>query len=333
MAIVFIDSFDHYNTLLQKWSSGDAGFNTNLAFVRTGTQSLNPSGPGFADLPRINFSRRTTMIAGVWVYLTVLGPQCFKWFNSVDHDELGEIFTGNDGSISLGRNGFVLATSRPGVVQAGQGFYVESKATFTNPGTCEIRVNGVTEIAYVGDMAFPGFEFVDGFTLPGNDIFDVFYDDLYLLDDSGGVNNDFLGAVRIFAILPDANETPLNWTPLAGTNFSEVNQAPPPGDTAYVSDATPGDIDQYHYTITGPVGSYTIKGIQHSLSCRLDSAGAHTMASQINAHTGGVPEVGSNTPGATYDFVITPWDVNPNTGVAFVPADFATTFVGPKLTA
>jgi hypothetical protein len=146
------------------------------------------------------------------------------------------------------------------------------------------------------------------------------------------VNNDFLGAVQIFAILPDANETPLQFTPLAGTNFSEVNQAPPPGDAAYVFQGTNGDIDQYHYTITGPSEAYEISFVQHSLCCKLDGPGSHTIGSRVNSTTNNTPQIGTNAVGNDYEYALFVWDTNPNTSAAFQPADFATTFFGPVIT-
>jgi hypothetical protein len=76
-----------------------------------------------------------------------------------------------------------------------------------------------------------------------------------------------------------------------------------------------------------------IKCVQHSLCCRLDAAGSHTVMSQCNATTGQAAIVGINTPGEDYDYVLCVYDNNPNTGEQFQPADFATTWLGPTITA
>jgi len=340
VASIFYDSFDHYNQFLQKWSSGVATFNTNPAFVRTGTQSLTASLPGFPNIPRINFANRLTVICGYAFYPTSFGAngvQISRWYNQPDQDEMATISVLPNGSVLLSVNTVVVATSTPGALSVGEFAYIEVKATLESFGAYEVRINGSAVSGLVGNFGnFADYRAfatgADGFMLIGSDVVDVYYDDAYLLDDSGTVNNDFLGAVQIFAILPDANETPLNFTPLAGTNFSEVNQVPPPGDSAYVFDDSVGAIDQYHYTITGPSGSFAIKAIQHSLCARLDSAGSHAIASRINTHTGSGPQVGTSTVGNDYAFVIQPWDLNPNTGLPFQPADFSTTFVGPIIT-
>jgi hypothetical protein len=332
MSLMYCDSFDNYDSFPGgKWSSGVGGFNPG---ARTGIQAFIPQPEGFAGVPRINFSNRITMIVGVAIKL-VGGTEgsLFSFYNSAGNVGYGGLGAYSDGSIRLkDYTGAVVASSPPGIVSEGEYFYVEEKITMTAGGTVVVRVNGQTVITYVGFTPQAPYDGADGFLLEGELIFDVFCDDFYLCDDSGTVNNDFLGPVRIYAVTPDANETPLDFTPLSGTNFSEVNQVPPPGDAAYVSAALPGNIDQYHYTPTGPPGVFVIKGVQHSFSCRLDEPGAHTMASQVNANTGPNPTVGSNAPDTDYAFVITPYDVNPNTGLPFQVGDFATTWFGPNIT-
>jgi hypothetical protein len=335
MALVFCDSFDHYDNLLQKWSSGVANFNTNLSFVRTGTQSLNPVSAGFPEVPRINFAHRDTMFCGFAYYpesFGIEGLQISYWYNVGTGGEYAELRVDTDGSLNVFFNNSFTAASNPGVINTGEFSYLEVGCQFFEGGFLIVRVNGAVVInTILGSLgAFTG---VDSFLLPGSDVENAYYDDLYLIDDTGAENNTFLGAIQIFAILPDADESPLQWTPLASTNVSQVNQEPPPGDAAYVSSNTVGQIDQYHYPITGlPSSGYTIKAIQVSFCARLDSAGSHTVNCQINATTGGAPLVGIDAPSADYAFVITPWDINPNTGLPFVPSDFATTFIGPNLT-
>lgn len=338
MASVFCDSFDTTQTFLQKWSSGGGNYNTNPEFVRSGTQSFQPQPVGFGSIPRINFANRTVLIVGAAYYgQTTTGGQLWGFFNNSAGQEYGGLIPLGDGSIRLeDYNGNPLIDSAPGVLSANKFFYIEEKVNLVSgsTGSCEVRVNGQTVLTYTGTgMAEPGNDGADGFLLQGSLILNVYFDDFYLIDDTGGVNDDFLGAVQVFAIYPDEDETPLEFTPLTGSNFSEVNQAPPPGDASYVSGATPGLIDQYHYTISGPVGAYVIKFLQHSLCCKLDAAGSHTVGSRINSTTLDTVQVGSNSVGSDYAYAIFPWDTNPNTGMPFAPVDFSTTFLGPVITA
>jgi hypothetical protein len=341
MALVFMDSFQHYNGINQKWSSGAANFNADPAFIRQPntlrTQSLNPNGGSFSNIPRINFTNRISMVFGVaYIQQFAVGNQILYTNNQpAGGGQYGEIRVELDGSLTLRKlGGNIIAQSAPGIIGTGQFYYIEEKSTFLSVGgSCIVRVNGVPVITFSGSMTDGVNQGVDGFLLPGSAINNCYYNDLYVLDSSGATNNDFLGAVLIYALKPKANETPLNFTPLANTNWQEVNQFPAPGDAAYVFSPTVGAIDQYEYDISGIPGAYLIKGIQHCMSARLDAAGAHTLFSQCNATTGQAAIVGSNAPTTDYDFVLCPYDVNPNTGVAFQPSDFTTTFLGPVITA
>jgi hypothetical protein len=334
MSLVFLDSFNGYNQLLLKWSSGLANFNTLPQYVRTGTQSLNPTGGAFTSVPRINFQNRKTVYVGIAYYQTAdVGNGLYFFFNSGADAQYCTLAVSNDGSLVIQDS--VVPASRPGIIDAGQWYYIEVGATFASAadgGGVTVRVNAEPVIVYTGDFWDGAHSGVDGFLLPGSAVNNCYFNDLYINDGTGGVNDYFWGPVQIFAILPDANESPLNFAPLANTNYQEVNQAPPPGDTAYVYDQNSGAVDQYHYTPGGPSGPYIITGLQHSLCCRLDASGAHTVASQINGNTGAGPNVGSAAIGNTYAYVIQPWDLNPNTGNPFAPADFATTWFGPKIT-
>jgi hypothetical protein len=342
MAGMFVDSFDPYNTLSLKWSSGTAPFNTNPAFVRTGTQSLSPQGGSFSNLPRINFTTRLGMTVGVAFYqVSAVGNvDSMKWQNSAEGWGI-DLIVNIDGSLTAQLSGSGQdATSSPGIIGVGQFYYIEVQATFGNSDaeTLIVRVDGATVISYTGQISDGVHAGINSFFLPGSLIDTIYYDDLYVLDSTPSSNPDnpndgFLGAIRVYAILPDLDETPIDFTPLAGTNVSQVNQAPPPGDSAYVFSSTVGATDLYHYPITGLPSNIEIKCVQHSLCCRLDAAGSHTVMSQCNATTGQAAIVGINTPGEDYDYVLCVYDNNPNTGEQFQPADFATTWLGPTITA
>jgi hypothetical protein len=339
MSLTFVDSFDHYDTVDQKWDNGGADFNTDPAFVRTGTQSLAPGGGGFDTLPRKDFPHVDTMTCGFAFILSSFAGNnnvAFFFNQSGGGFVSGDLFVNPDGSLTvkLSNGGVTLGTTVGGLIVPNAFSYIEFQGTFTNPGSCLVRVNGQVVFTRSGiDMTGgTGAAGIDGFFLPGSNQLNFFYDDLYLLDSSNsGIpntpNDSFLGAVQIFAILPDLDETPLDWTPLASTNVSQVNQEPPPGDSAYVFSNTPGAIDQYHYTPTGPPGAYQIFGLQHSLSARLDAAGSHSICSQVGTNSGF-----SQAVQGAYDFVVTPWDGNPETGNAWLVGDFSSTFLGPQIT-
>lgn len=333
MSMIFVDSFDHYDSIPEKWDAGSAQFTSDPALVRTGEHAILLPGDAFPALPKINFTNRTTCIVGMAIHPATLAEiRLFSFFNNSVNDGQVGLRMQSDGSLTVttGNVNDVLGVTAPGLIVAGVYNYVELKATMiaTLPtGSIEVRVNGQTALLKTN---IPTTRFANGadqLILQGSQLVDVYCDDLYLLDNLGGVNDDFWGAVRIYKVMPDANETPLDWVPLANTNWQETSQVPPPGDTAYVESDTLAATDQYHYTPSGPVGSYTIKGIQHSLDAKLSAAGSHSICSQIGANSGRDFALTSD-----YHMAVTQWDVNPETGLAWDPADFAAAFLGPKIT-
>ncbi len=74
----------------------------------------------------------------------------------------------------------------------------------------------------------------------------------------------FLGAVKVEAVFPYADLTPLQWTPsVAGTHFSLIN-SPVADDTTNVTTAVVGNIDQYAYTSPLLTSALPLSGTEHT---------------------------------------------------------------------
>jgi hypothetical protein len=119
----------------------------------------------------------------------------------------------------------------------------------------------------------------------------------------------------------------LAWIPLTSTNWVEVSENPPDGDTSYNSSGNIGDVDQYLYPMAGVPANSQIFFITHELDMKVDS-GARSVTSDV----AGVPNATSYALTSNYHIYCTPYDVNPATTKAFVAADFPLK-AGPKVTA
>jgi len=172
--------------------------------------------------------------------------------------------------------------------------YLEFKATIDQvAGAYELRVAGVNVLSAAGirtqETANPyandlnvGASYMDGH--------EGRVDDLYLCDDSGTLNNDFLGDIKVEVILPNGPGHYSQWTPSAGLNYECVDEAAPNDDTDYVSSATVGQKDSYacqDITLTG-----SIKGIQILALERKDDAGNYT--TRLLTRSGGGDYFGDN---------------------------------------
>ena len=159
-----------------------------------------------------------------------------------------------------------------------------------------------------------------------------YFDDLYLCDGLGSVNNTFLGDIRVQALLPTSDGAATDWTPSAGSDhYALVNEVPSDGDASYVASATPGDIDEYGVTPIA-VASGTVFGVQVGLYARKDDAGSRNIAPVVRES--GTDHVGSDIAlGASYAYYFQVYDEDPATSAAWTIAGINGDQFGVKVTA
>lgn len=333
MSLVFCDSFDHYDTagLSAKYFVAPAGATISSLVPRTGIQCLVISG---AFGPLIAVDQLSSMVFG-----TALRP------DALDLNFNGDFVRFQDGGtsqirVAISPSGAIvilrgndpfpttLATSAPGLVPTATYSYLEVAVTISNAGgSVEVRLNGASVLSFSGDTqetANSYATFVQLMSLGG-----AFWrhDDVYLLDALVAPNQTFLGAISVYACMPNADDSPLQWTPSAGlTHFNLVDEVPQ-STADFVESSTPGQIDQYLYDTSAITPPVTVFAVQHSMFAGLDGPGSHNLASNIDGTTTGPVDQALTTSAV---FVKTPYDqLN---GVDWQLADFATTSFGPELT-
>ena len=215
------------------------------------------------------------------------------------------LLTNVSGQLVVKNSGGTVIATGTTVLAPNTWYYVEVKLVVGTSGTVEVHLNGVSgEIASttgnfgttnVGQVALNAPASSGG----------LWFDDWYLLDSSGGgPQNTFLGDVTVETLYPNGDGTHQQWTPsAAGAHFSKVNESSgtyPDGDTTYVSDVTPGDIDSY---TVGPLATLTgtVFGVVTNLYARKDDAAARTIAPVIRE--GGTDHVGTTTGGLTTSYL------------------------------
>lgn len=287
MAVLFLDSFDHYATanLTSKWSG------------QTGTNTIGPVGQNSTNgLRQTNGDNQVNRALGVNAATLIVG-RAFRFLTAptTANYPLLNIRDGTTNQVRLVLNslkqlelqngsGAVLSTGTT-VLSVSTFYYLELKATINNTtGSYELRINGTTEFsgtnadtqnsanAYANDVQVQGAGNVGGTNWD--------CDDLYVCDNSGTVNNDFLGQIRVQCIFPDGAGGVTQWTPLSGSNYANVNETAPDGDTTYNSDATIGDRDTYTFGALSP-STASIKAIQIVPYVRKDDAGSRAIAPVI----------------------------------------------------
>jgi hypothetical protein len=340
MALRFVDGFDHYATaqILQKWSSNATGV-ISAGNGRNSTQSYRHSTSNDFATKSLTTSGDTAIIGFAWKTSDITDANSANAIlkisaSGTDHVSItvnasGQILAkrGDGGGTTLGTSSVALSS--------GSFAYIEVKAVIDNAaGAVTIRVNGSEVLAVSG---------VDTNAGGGSDVWDTImigdegagtssatrdFDDLYACDGSGSVNNDFLGPVRVKTIYPDGAGNSTDFTPSAGSNFENVDEALTDSDTTYNSESSAGDHDTYTYGSVGLSG--TVKGVQVNMLVRSDGAGSETVAPMVRLSA---TDYQGTTQGLTtsYTDVFQVYETSPDTSTAWTVAEIDGAEFGIKL--
>lgn len=336
---IFGDGFDNYSTISDFWDNPgiDCSIRLTTTGARTGIGFLTINSAAFGPIKTIPHntnplfainwnSNASGFCMGFMNFDADVGENATLLKLSVLTDGNVQVNSGTYGGSQplLGR------TFTPGLVIFNQYNSLAMQATIGLNGTVNVWVNGAQVLALTNvdtrHMNNTGLNYINGVQLMGpGGTPNCSIDDVYCLDCSVGPNTTFLGALRLYALAPVANAA-VQWTPLASTNWFEVSEVPPDGDTSYNSSGTVGQQDQYVYPLTGvPLGS-AIKFVQHELDMRVDS-GSRSVASVA----GGIVSASAAPLSTGYHIYPFPYDTNPVTGVAWAMSDFPFNF-GPGVT-
>lgn len=294
MTLLFADGFDHRDAI-DVWTSINSGlYQTDI--VRTGSTSFLP-GAGNTDQALYRDLSSTQDDDGITVgfgfYAGAAGDQQLLSFidrvSNVCHISLRFQGSSRGWQIRRGGDGFpfalsaVLADTEPNIAIIGTWHYIEVKVKIADSGgTVELRQDGVTRLTYTGDTQNGGVANVDRIAWASR-INGLAHrlDDVYILNEQGSVNNDFLGDTRCYPLYPNGNG---NYSQLVGSdgnstdNYLLVDESPIPSSADYVGSATVGDKDSYAFEDL-PVSVGTIRGVE----TRVFAAKTDTGTKQIRA--------------------------------------------------
>ena len=342
MTLRFLDSFDHYTDLTQKgWVlTGASTPSIASTYVRTGDQALrlrniSSLGTMLGHGCNIALPAATYVTVGLAFYF----PQELRGMDSVYQRTLiAFLYNGaaqlrvcwdkRCGTLAVARsalsNPTSLSFSAGGLLAPNRWHYIEAKARLHgSEGFCEVRVDEATvlRLENVNTKYHAAATVINGIALSGGCSSSeyVYVDDLYILDDAGTINNDFLGNIRVESLTPTADGALNAWTPSAGSDHWPLIDEVPPDMADYVATDTPGAIDTYHLTdlITSSVG---IHGVQHLFYAREADAAGRILRPVVRQ--GGANHFGDGqalTTTEAYARAIS--ETNPATGLAWTEDD------------
>lgn len=294
MTLLFADSFDHYTTMpnVKGWTQTvqAPGPGAIGAFGRNGTNGYRvvPSQgvwqvvPGSPASLVMGCAMRTSGLPGDWTVLA------FWDSGTIQVDVRVSVL----GALKITRNGTVLATSAVGLIVPNQYNYLEMKATIDPAaGSVTVKLNGNVAVSVAGvNTRATGVSQITHASLVGTATGsggqNVDIDDVYICNTAGVRNNDFLGDVRVQAVLPTGVGNYTQWDGVTGaaTHWQAQNQNPPDDDATYASDslAVAGHLDSYAMGDVTPT-SGTVAAVQVSAWARKDDAGVRTLATMVRS--------------------------------------------------
>lgn len=345
--LLFCDGFDHYNNAAQKWTSVHAaspGSSGNLTGTQIGVGSVTVNNGGMLICQEASrtpgaqgIKMRSDFSGGSWlqkalpnsstviVGFAMMCPQSsgataqILQFNDLSQQQVYITLEANGQISAYGWQAFstrpLLGTSTASFQYSGVWSYFEVKVVFstTTTGSVTIKKDGVTILNVTGvQTAYFGHAYANSIVLStgnSNNGEELDFDDIYICDGTGTVNNDFLGDVHIAALVPSGPGSSTQFTKVgAATNWQAVSEIPP-DQTSFVFDSTSGHKDMYTLTQLTRVG--TVHGVQISSYAMKDAAGAVSVSHVAN--DGNTDMAGTAfSPGTSYSFCSTPFDQSPS---------------------
>lgn len=341
--LLFIDGFDAYSTAAQatagNWNSSNATPTFTATNARTGRSLVCTISGGLQRLHKTMASNIQNAVVGCAVRINsfAVGSEqsIFSFYDGATQQCTLRINSNKTLSLCRGSNTTLTNGTSSNSLSMNTWYYIEVKiqiADSIGASSCIVKVNGTTwltvssgqDTKVSSNAYFNEFRIGLDTNVSGDE---VMFDDLYICDTSGSVNNDFLGDCKVNTILPSGAGTTTQWTPSTGSNYQCVDEAQSNSDTDYVSTGTATNLDLYAMSdITGG----TILGVKVNTVTRKDDAGTRTAAHAIR--TGAVNYFGSAfSVTDSYAFNSTIWEQNPGTTAAWTSSEINSLEAGLRL--
>jgi len=336
VSLEFMDGFDHYNNstnLQRKWNAGSVGI--------TGTQT-GRFGVGRAiqmwSVNGVNWITLSSVATRVMGFAFQMSGTYTNWYFAqfrdsgtvqcgLQIDSSGHIMVMTGGSV----NGSTTLATSTNTLAANTWYYIEFKVTIGSSGSYQVNVGGVNWVSGTGNTQITANATTNEVAFYQNSSVQLAYDDLYILNTSGSVNNNFLGDSRIYTSLPSGDDASFKqWTPSAGTNhYANVSDNPPDDDTSYNSSGTVGQIDLFTYPSISPAG--VIAGVQTVLTAKIDAAGTRTACEECRSSGTNYDGSNSFTLTTSYQMYRQIRETNPATSAAWTSSGVNAAEFGAKV--
>lgn len=342
-----------------QWADDFKGYGTNAGLLTSGIYAELGAQAGLANSPdgsgvvfvqngvtafegqalrKVLLSPQTTVgiAARFWIVSLPSSPDMSvglsSWHDINNFNQVA-LWVTTTGAIVARRNsgsaisGTELGTTAGPVLVAGSYQHVESKCVLGTgtSGSLEVRVDGITVLNLTGIDTVGGALPTCAQISVNKDNSSIgtgvqwFMKDLVIWDGSGSLNNNFMGSVSVFSIVPSADNT-LTWTPVGAANgFSILDNSPPQDGVQYISAAATGLGPSVFAGTDLPEDVTSVRGLVAVARARKSDGGDGNI--QVSLDSGGNIWNGANrpvTPVNTYWYDVN--ETDPATGNPWAPA-------------
>lgn len=264
------------------YASGDATSSSD-ARLPPGTRSLSMND----HLKTPSLGVQNTWIVGFGLKYSA---GTFEWRcldNDVEQCNLELVDNGSSFEIALKRGATTIATTAQAFSKS-TWHYFELKVTVRTgtDGAYELRCNETTVLSGTGvNLADTGSDGCDAHSFGHGT---PLMDDIYVCDDQGATNNDFLGDSVAVGLLPTADGATNDFAPSAGVdNYALVDDDEGIPSTAdYVASDTNGHKDLYEFEDLPATGLGSIYGVKVTMSAAMETVGNRTLKPKFRSSGG-----------------------------------------------
>lgn len=288
MAIVLMDGFDLYSNQTDLYSVyGGGGMTYSSTAGRFGGGAVTTSGAN-STLRCVVDNQQPYVVMGAAIKVSGTYSSLPLMFASESTSTSATstylvLQTHSNGSLSV--NDIVSeirATSAPGIIVKDTWYYIELVWSRHTNGVARCFVNGVEVLTTPASNFFDGNDALYCFfgTTSLGTAGTASYDDIYI--DQGTSVRSARGNVRIETLLPTADTAQADWTPLAGSGFSNIDDTNgSDGDTSYISTTTVGHKSLFEFQDLASSGA--IKAVAVASRASRTDAGSATYRTVINS--------------------------------------------------
>jgi hypothetical protein len=253
-----MDSFESYDpsdlpNTLHRVYFGYVAPAISQTYYKTGTQSLTLGYDGRLYTPVMSFSNNR-VITGFHFYRTVTSDVKFLGFSGPTLGQCYLAFTSQ--KVCLYRWDNTLLATGTTTINIDTWYHLEAKITVsdsTSAGDCIVKINGNEDINLgagndTRNFSSEGLDvlvFIASTTVYSS----TFIDNLFILNDSGSINNDFIGECLVECKRPDGNGSSSQWDGSDGNqvdNYLLVDEQFV-DESDYLEAQNSGELDLFDY--------------------------------------------------------------------------------------